>query len=637
MYRAYKWFRILVGVGLVANLIFALPAFFAPRLLEQMFDVGTADPTGWLRNVGILLIILSSTYVAVILDPFRYIIVSVIIVLGRFAAGMFFVALLIAGDYPSGFRALAINDLVLSIPQGILLVLALRKGDPKGENETTQTKSRARRLIPLMLVFVLGGAGVLALMVRYAPNRPVHYKDDVEHFYYGSYGSDIENGLPLRILIALPRLFPEYLPPNAPQNLTAFGFIQQPGHPLPIGFSKRRQLIDRVGLNCAACHVGVVETEAGQPPLIIPAMPANTVNLQDFFVFLFTCAGDWRFTPDHLLPEMEKDGPLNLVDKLIYRELAIPLFQGALLARKAKLEFLIHPDHPRFGPGRVDTFNSFKFDQFASWYHGSEILEEELFGIVDFPAVWNQADRDGLWLHWDGNNDSVYERNFSAAIASGATPENIDIPPMDRMNDWLKTLPPPEYPFPIDAALLPRGEALYNQLCFDCHDFKGTRVGTVVDIAEIKTDPNRLHSYTEFLRETQLAYTAGYPWQFTHFKKTNGYANHPLDGIWARAPYLHNGSVPTLRDLLEPEEERPQVFTRGAIQFDQARVGFVYETLVPDDDGYRTESGAAYTGPLWVFDTREIGNSNQGHTGPECGTQLSDADKDALIEYLKTL
>jgi hypothetical protein len=132
MYRAYKWFRILVGVGLIANLIFALPAFFAPRLLEQMFEVGTANPTGWLRNVGILLIILSSTYVAVILDPFRYIIVSVIIVLGRFAAGMFFVALLMGGNYPSGFRALAINDLVLSIPQGILLVLALRKGDPRG-------------------------------------------------------------------------------------------------------------------------------------------------------------------------------------------------------------------------------------------------------------------------------------------------------------------------------------------------------------------------------------------------------------------------------------------------------------------------------------------------------------------------
>ncbi|WP_372799314.1 hypothetical protein [Pontiella sp.] len=135
MYRAYKWFRILVGVGLVANLIFALPAFLAPRLLEQMFEVGTAQPTGWLRNVGILLIILSSTYIAVILDPFRYIIVSVIIVLGRFSAGLFFVALLLAGDYPSGFRALAVTDLALSLPQAALLILALGDGDPRAEGD----------------------------------------------------------------------------------------------------------------------------------------------------------------------------------------------------------------------------------------------------------------------------------------------------------------------------------------------------------------------------------------------------------------------------------------------------------------------------------------------------------------------
>lgn len=131
MYRAYKWFRILVGVGFVANLIFALPAFFTPRLLEQLINIGTANSTAWLRNVGILLIIISATYVPVIMDPFRYIILSAIIVAGRFAAGLFFLALLLAGDYPSGFRTLAVTDLSLSLPQAYLLILALGAGDPK--------------------------------------------------------------------------------------------------------------------------------------------------------------------------------------------------------------------------------------------------------------------------------------------------------------------------------------------------------------------------------------------------------------------------------------------------------------------------------------------------------------------------
>ena len=59
----------------------------------------------------------------------------------------------------------------------------------------------------------------------------------------------------------------------------------------------------------------------------------------------------------------------------------------------------------------------------------------------------------------------------------------------------------------------------------------------------------------------------GKPWRFSHFRKTNGYANMPLDGLWLRAPYLHNGSVPTLRALLFPEE-RPAVFYRGYDVYD---------------------------------------------------------------------
>ena len=59
-------------------------------------------------------------------------------------------------------------------------------------------------------------------------------------------------------------------------------------------------------------------------------------------------------------------------------------------------------------------------------------------------------------------------------------------------------------------------------------------------------------------------------YRFTHFRKTHGYANQPLDGIWARAPYLHNGSVPTLRDLLNAPSERPKAFYRGYDVFDRS-------------------------------------------------------------------
>src|SRR4029450_9868187 len=112
------------------------------------------------------------------------------------------------------------------------------------------------------------------------------------------------------------------------------------------------------------------------------------------------------------------------------------------------------------------------------------------------------------------------------------------------------------------------------------------------------------------------------PYRFTHFRKTNGYANQPLDGIWARAPYLHNGSVPTLRDLLEPPEQRRQVLYRGYDVFDQDKVGFV--SHVPEEHG-RT---------VFQFDTRLPGNGNGGHL---YGTDLSAEQKKALVEYMKQL
>jgi hypothetical protein len=93
------------------------------------------------------------------------------------------------------------------------------------------------------------------------------------------------------------------------------------------------------------------------------------------------------------------------------------------------------------------------------------------------------------------------------------------------------------------------------------------------------------------------------------------------EGVWARAPYLYNGSVPTLADLLNAPAARPAVFYRGYDVYDQEKVGFVHEGPDAERVGYR-------------FNTAERGNSNAGHTH---GTQLSPDDKRALIEFLKTL
>src|SRR5690606_10094838 len=146
-------------------------------------------------------------------------------------------------------------------------------------------------------------------------------------------------------------------------------------------------------------------------------------------------------------------------------------------------------------------------------------------------------------------------------------------------------------------------------------------VGKVTPIEEIRTDRWRLDSYSEELCANQSLLYAAYPEErFRHFRKTRGYANQPLDGLWLRGPYLHNGSVPTLRDLLEPATNRPPVFYRGYDVIDRKRVGFISD--VP------REGNRQY----FRFDTSLPGNGNHGHEGAEYGTELPAADKDAIVE-----
>jgi hypothetical protein len=288
-------------------------------------------------------------------------------------------------------------------------------------------------------------------------------------------------------------------------------------------------------------------------------------------------------------------------------------------------------------------------------------------GIADFPSVWNQKARKGMWLHWDGNNCSVDERNLSAAFGTGATPVTLDRPAVLRIADFLWQEAQP-LPFPqahVNPALASRGEPVYRQYCQSCHGTRrppfrtpgdNSRVGTVTAIEQVQTDPLRLISYSAEVARAQNSLYAGfpqagdeacreyidgvcradqsearyrelrdkcYPARFSHFRKTYGYANQPLDGLWLRAPYLHNGSVPSLRALLEPGAKRPADFYIGYDVYDFKDVGFI-------------SSGAEAEKHGWHFKTSLAGNGNGGHEGAAYGTLLAPQEKDALIEYLKT-
>jgi mono/diheme cytochrome c family protein len=535
----------------------------------------------------------------------------------------------------------------------------------------------------IVLILVCG-----YVVVRLNDDVPVAYNDVQEHFKYGSTGgergwkSQLGFGIPYWIWVALPELFPQYLPDQQPgRGYAAFGMIYEKGRDprfdLPIGMSMRRvQGLDRVYFTCSVCHTGSVRDAPDAEPRIVLGMPANTVNFGGVVEFLRRSSNDSRFNASQMMPlvanlattrEREYRGnasyrpaALGILDTTIFKYVGVSLTRDYFVTLLGRLSFL---DLMAWGPGRVDTFGPPKV---LLGFRMDTAPADERVGVSDFPSVWNQKARRGMSLHWDGNNCSVDERNLSAAFGTGATPPTLDRDAVLRIADYLwDTAKPPPFPAAhIDRSLAAKGEAVYREYCWTCHGsgaspFRtrndGSHVGEVTPIEQIQTDPSRLQSYTRELAQAQNTLYAGYPAdedrcrayvenacnpdqdeaeyralrsacypaRFAHFRKTGGYANQPLDGLWLRAPYLHNGSVPTLRALLEPADRRPKVFYIGYDVYDFVNVGFV-------------STGADAERHGWKLDTQVIGNGNQGHDGRAYGTMLPPSLKDALIEYMKT-
>jgi hypothetical protein len=342
------------------------------------------------------------------------------------------------------------------------------------------------------------------------------------------------------------------------------------------------------------------------------AGPGNLVNPQAYVRFLHTVAEDPRFNANELLAAIDGMTRLSWMQRMQYRWLLIPATRRAL--RRQKEQYAWTNRNPDWGPGRIDPFNPVKFG----------ILKQPIddtIGNADMVPLWNLKPRRAMPLHWDGLTTSLHESVLSSAIGDGASRKSVALANLGRIEQWLMDLPPPRYPFDIDASLAARGEPVYRQNCATCHAPGGKLAGAVIPAAEIGTDDHRLKMWTAEAASAYNAFANGYQWDFSGFRKTNGYVAVPLEGIWLRAPYLHNGSVASLHDLLESPEQRQKVFYRGYDLYDPARVGFVSDGPIAARIGTR-------------YDTTQQGNGNGGHL---YGVTLSADEKRVLIEFLKTL
>ena len=502
-----------------------------------------------------------------------------------------------------------------------------------------------RRRFQALLALVIGIPLVIAivLLMRFLPYRPVNYPNIVDQFKYGSTGGERSAGFPYWIWQALPVVFQDKLPQNGRPGYEAFGFVyendaQGRRRDLPVGVMRGRDLgIDRVFVNCAVCHATSVRMSPDDKhPKVHVGLGAANMNLGAFEKFLFDIVVEERFSSGVLVPAVEKQaGRLGLIDRYLVYPIVVALMRERLLMLRNRF-VVLHPEE--WGAGRVDTWNSAKAGLNFDIQH---LPDAELHGADDFPSIWNQRKRRGMWLHWVGNNDSTDERNLSAAFGTGATPATIDHTQVGRLQDWLLDAEPPPFPMFIDREKAKKGQPVYAKYCADCHgvsgqDFTGAKVGTVEPLGSIRTDADNWASYTYDLSASQDALYAGTKYRFRHFRHTGGYANMPLDGIWLRGPYLHNGSVPTLRDLLEPPEKRPAKFWRGYDVIDPVRVRWV---ATPEQAvalyGSVPADFAQWMKVTRPFDTAQRSCNNGGHWW-KWSASLTPEVKDDIVEYLKT-
>jgi len=242
----------------------------------------------------------------------------------------------------------------------------------------------------------------------------------------------------------------------------------------------------------------------------------------------------------------------------------------------------------------------------------------------------------------------------TAGIGSGSELENTRGLGIDaEVCGWAPTAPPVPPALPGDT---PQGGLLVPVRITDNPDESyGLALGALVQqVSEewlrqtfvLNRDPNT-QELVPIDRELLKKYTTDRP---NCLQVGKGYKARPLDGIWATAPFLHNGSVPTMWDLLSPVSERPEYVLLGDIEFDPEKLGLRQpEQLAPR--GGRKYNQDRY----FILDTNVPGNRNTGHEfsidwkpprpGGEpveqvkgvIGPLLTEDERWELIEFLKTL
>lgn len=458
-----------------------------------------------------------------------------------------------------------------------------------------------------------------------------------------------------------------------PAHLARYGFL--PGRRnalnpdgLPVGFARERDRSDGslwVGLTCAACHTREIGWQG------------RTLRIEGGGGFVDMQRFDRALT-ERLAATATDD---RLFQRFAERLQTLPDAQGGLrsalsaMAEARAAATAMNTSQVPHGPGRYDLVGA-AMNGITAIGPAQPGNSRSPDAPIRIPALWGTPGLDRTLATGAIANAGAgpLVRNVLAvratpgATGTGASPAaGPAVPALQVLQALVQRLRPLAWPAdvlpPIDRARADRGQAVFDSSCAACHARRpdagsGPITLTTMPVDEIGTDPRAARLLTGRVAETgaledrpvlapdgprfgpiapaldivvhvaaaaleqaspRLA-TSLATWRnaMATGARLDVYLAPPLDGIWARAPYLHNGSVPNMAALLTPPAARPPRFAVSGDGFDPVALG------LPTDGLAR--------GPL--FDAGLPGNSNGGH---DFGTALTPEEKAALIEFLKSL
>ena len=289
-------------------------------------------------------------------------------------------------------------------------------------------------------------------------------------------------------------------------------------------------------------------------------------------------------------------------------------------------------------------------------------------------------------FHCDGNTNTMVQRNLLQAMAIGASntkdgaDKNVTMVKIDKLIEaekFYSSVKIPKFPeiFPehFDEELATKGEKLFKEkffdipqqdgsirkeTCYSCHYQKPQ--GREIPIGWVNTNRKRWafyhadpknNEYLQKLGQKAREYTKAsatdqgisldneFLKNDTWHQWRSGYIARPLHGIWASAPYLHNGSVRTIRQLLTNPEDRESIFYTGTRNYDIENIGYKSEEyFYPNNiksEKYKVKAFAREVGkPRRTIHQQNSTKENIGHA---FGTDWTSEEKDAVIEYIKSL